>query len=69
MYVQVSIARRTLKIDVVDSGDCFDLRMKLLQEPRSEGGRGLHIVKSLTSKFTLGKTRDFHCQLSAVVAL
>lgn len=69
MSVAVDVDGRTVRISVEDSGRCFDLDDTLEAEPSTSGGRGLKIVRSISTSLTVECTPTLGCRVTAVVPL
>lgn len=57
-----------VRIDVEDSGDCFDLDRRLSEGPRMEGGRGHSIVQKLADSLIVHYSAEA-CLVTATLAL
>lgn len=66
---RVTIRAGTVVKDVEDSGDCFDLDLRLAERLRYDGGRGLAFVDHLAVSFRVSHDPDTMCHVAAVVAL
>lgn len=69
MWVKATLSDGILEIDVEDSGDRFDLDRRLAEGPRSEGGRGLSIVRTLADSFAVEHSPSSTCKVRATIAI
>ncbi len=65
--VDVDVEPRKLTIRVEDWGECFDLSQPVHASSRSEGGRGLEIVKSLASAVRVEAGAEHPCVVVATL--
>ena len=69
MSARVTLRANVVEIDIEDGGDCFDLEQRIAAGPRSEGGRGLAIVRSLADSFSVRHADGTTCKVTATVSL
>jgi len=69
MSVAVDVRDGMMTIEVEDAGRCFDLAGKLKARPTTSGGRGLRIVRTLTSSLKVEETATRGCRVIATLPL
>jgi anti-sigma regulatory factor (Ser/Thr protein kinase) len=58
MSVSVAVKDDAVRIEVENSGGCFDLMRELKNAPRNSGGRGLRIVRALVETLYVEPEHD-----------
>jgi anti-sigma regulatory factor (Ser/Thr protein kinase) len=69
MAVAVVVAEDTVRIQVDNAGDCFNLERCLLEEPKVTSGRGLQIVRALVDTLTVESTTTASCRVTVTLPL
>jgi anti-sigma regulatory factor (Ser/Thr protein kinase) len=63
MSVSVAVTGDAVRIEVENSGGCFDLSRELKNAPRNTGGRGLRIVRALVDELQVEEPEDDRCRV------
>jgi anti-sigma regulatory factor (Ser/Thr protein kinase) len=63
MSVAVAVDGEAVRIEVENSGGCFDLVRELNNAPRNTGGRGLRIVRALVETLRVEVPEDDRCRV------
>jgi anti-sigma regulatory factor (Ser/Thr protein kinase) len=63
MSVSVAVSDDALRIEVENSGGCFDLMRELKTAPRNTGGRGLRIVRALVDTLHVEEPDEDRCRV------